>query len=165
MEPLHLLTMPTATTQDGYGVINIGPLTTTFTAPASCTTEFKIAVAPTDSPSLEYQDDCSYEPPSDCHPHGSVINSLVSSIGATPTLGVILYQSPGLFCPSGWSTAGAATKVNPTSTSTSGAFNLTNVVPTGVPAFFQPALDSFMSALDPGETAIACCPRFLSFLI
>ena len=102
-------------------------------------------------------------PPVDCNPNGSVIRSIDSSAnGANPTAGeIIVYHSPGLICPYGWTTAGSGTKVNPTSISVSGAFNVSNELPADQGLdFFEPELGVLLDALDPSETAVLCCPRF-----
>jgi hypothetical protein len=76
---------------------------------------------------------------------------------------VLPFYSPGLICPAGWTTAGAAAKLGPSSSSVSGAFTPTNnAIPTGIDGFFEPMLDVFVAALDPGETAVVCCPRFVA---
>ncbi len=156
--------MPTATSLSAYSLTNNGPLTTTFTAPASCSTAYETMLgAATDPTFIQWAAQCEWLPPADCNPSGSVIRSIVSSAeGSNPTVGmIIVYHSPGLICPSGWATVGAAAKLNPTSTSISGAFNQSDAIPTGSQfAFFEPELDVFLAALDPGETAIVCCPRF-----
>ncbi|KIM92676.1 hypothetical protein OIDMADRAFT_185076 [Oidiodendron maius Zn] len=150
--------MPTATSLSAYSLINNGPLTTTFTAPASCSTAYETFIAPASYPSLfEWEAQCGWLPPADCNPSGSAIRSIDSSAeGGNPTAGnIIVYYSPGLVCPSGWATVGAAAKLNPTSTSISGAFNLSGAIPTGGNfEFFDPYLDIFVAALDPSETAV-----------
>lgn len=161
--------MPTATSLSGYTIFNNGPLTTTFTAPASCITaaaDTAIAVA-TDPAEAEWDANCGlWLPPANCNPNGNVIRSIISSADSSnPQVGyIIVYHSPGLICPSGWSTAGSAARANPTSVNVAGAFNASIEVPSlpsGAPLeFFEPELDVFLAALDPGETAIACCPRF-----
>lgn len=161
--------MPTATSLSGLSLTNNGPLTTTFTAPASCSTAaFETVLGEAAYPSfILWAAQCQWLPPADCNPSGSAIRSIISAAeGANPTAGMIMvYHSPGLVCPSGWATVGAAAKLNPTSTSISGAFNQSNVIPTDSQAigdavgFWEPALDIFMAALDPGETAVVCCPR------
>lgn len=156
--------MPTATSISGYSLTNNGPLTTTFTAPLSCSTPFDILLGYATEPThFQWQAQCDFMPPADCNPSGSAIRSIVSSAGGSnPTADMILvYHSPGLVCPSGWSTVGAAAKLNPTSTSISGAFNQSDTIPTGSNlGSFEPELDVFLAALDYGETAIVCCPRF-----
>jgi len=119
-----------------------------------------IALA-TDPAILQWNVQCPWLPPVDCNPSGSAVRSIISSVaGAGPSAGMLVaYNSPGLICPSGWATIGAAAKPNPTSTSISGAFNQSDAIPTGSNiAFFEPQLDVFLAALDPGETAILCCP-------
>lgn len=159
--------MPTATSLSGLSLLNIGPLTTTFTAPASCSTAYRTLIAPITDPALfQWNVHCPWLPPVDCNPSGSLVQSLVSSAGgANPSAGMFIpYNSPGLICPSGWATVGAAAKPNPTSISISGAFNQSDAIPTGSGVtFFEPQLDVFLAALDPGETAILCCPRFAPY--
>lgn len=142
--------------------MNIGPATTTFTEPASCATAYRTMIAPVAEPALLlWNVHCPWVPPADCNPSGSIVQSIISSAaGTNPTAGLfVVYQSPGLVCPSGQATVGSAEKPNPTSISVSGAFNLSVAVPAGADvAFFEPQLDAFLAALDPGETAILCCP-------
>jgi hypothetical protein len=155
--------MPTATSLSGSSLFNNGPLTTTFTAPVACSTAYETMIgAATDPALLLGAAQCGWLPPADCNPSGSVIQSIVSSAeGSNPTAGmIIVYHSPGLVCPSGWATVGAAAKLNPTSTSISGAFNQSGAIPTDSSFGFEPELDIFVAALDPGETAVVCCPRF-----
>jgi hypothetical protein len=155
--------MPTVTSLSGYSLTNLGPLTTTFTAPASCSTAYDIDVASIGL-NLGWVADCSYMVPDDCYPYGSAIDPINSAIqkGNPAADNVIGYQSPGLICPSGWTTAGVATKLNPTSTITSGTgFNTSGWIDPKFPEFFPQYLDVLLDALDPNETAIACCPRLL----
>jgi hypothetical protein len=77
---------------------------------------------------------------------------------------IIVYHSPGLVCPSDWATVGAAAKLSPTSTSISGAFNLSVAIPAGSNLGFEPEMDVMLAALEPGETAVLCCPRFAFFV-
>lgn len=93
------------------------------------------------------------------------MDSLISSAGGlNPTDGLfIVYQSPGLICPAGQTTAGAAEKVNPTSTSISGAWDSSGPLPTSDRPAFPRQLDVFLAALDAGETAILCCPRYAMY--
>lgn len=161
--------MPTATSISGSSLTNNGPLTTTFTAPASCSTAYQIMIGATSNPDFfQWAAQCEWLPPADCNPSGSVIQSIYSSAeGSNPTAGmIIVYHSPGLVCPSGWATAGAAAKLNLTSTSISGVFNQSDAIPTGSQfGFFEPELDVFLAALDLGETAVVCCPRFAPLIL
>lgn len=159
--------MPTATSLSGWALLNVGPATTTFTEPASCATAYRTMIAPTSDPSFPlWNVQCPWAPPADCNPSGSIVQSLISSAaGTNPSAGYfVVFQSPGLICPSGQATVGAAERLNPTSISISGAFNLSDAIPTGsYVEFFEPPLAAFLAALDPGETAILCCPRFAPF--
>ncbi|KAL2059921.1 hypothetical protein VTL71DRAFT_10076 [Oculimacula yallundae] len=157
--------MPTATSLSGYDLLNIGPATTTFTAPASCATAYRTMVAREDFPQNPlYNVHCPWQPPADCNPSGSVVQSLISSARVAEATDhdatfFIPYQSPGIFCPSGQTTAGVAEKLNPTSYKVSGVFNMTfDTDESWNYPVFQPYLDVFVSALEPGETAILCCP-------
>lgn len=158
--------MPTATSLSGYSLSNIGPLTTTFSAPASCSTNYiglGVASIPTE---IVWMITCPFVPPADCNPTGSVIQSIFTiGEGGNPTAGnILVYHSPGLVCPAGWETVGAAAKPNPTSTSISGAFNLSTAFPAGGGgSFFVPAADVLIEVLEPGETAVLCCPRFVLY--
>jgi hypothetical protein len=141
--------MPTATAFSGYSLSNNGPLTTTFTAPASCTTAFVMVGFATNPAYVQWDAQCDWLPPADCNPSGSAIRSIISAENNIPTAAdVIVYHSPGLICPSGWEIVGSAAKPNPTSTSISGAFNQSAAV-----------LNVFLAVLDPGETAVLCRPR------
>jgi len=155
--------MPTATSLAGYSLLNNGPLTTAFTAPASCSTAYQTMIGlATDPADIEWPASCDFVPPADCNPNGAVIQSIESAAqGPNPLSGnIIVYHSPGLVCPSGWETVGAAARLSPASTSVSGAFNFSTALPTGNAAFAEllPALDVILAALDVGETAALCCP-------
>lgn len=73
---------------------------------------------------------------------------------------IIVYHSPGLVCPSSWSTVGSATKVNPTSRSIPGAYNQSITIPRNSYLGFEPGLEAFLAALDPREIAAVCYRRF-----
>lgn len=160
--------MPTATSVSGVILINGGPLTTTFTAPASCSTAYETMVGDNTAPyALQFGSECDWVPKPECDPNRDLVESLGQAIltGSPNQDSNVVYNSPGVVCPAGWSTAGQVIKVNPTSTIASGAFNFSDSVPTAEPFFgyFQPVLDVLQAALDPGETAAVCCPRFVPF--
>ena len=161
--------MPTSTF-NGVALENIGPLTTTYTAPSSCSTVVdNTAVAFVDFPGEAY-----------AYPRCDVDKnewfrwpSLENCVPSAKALEVIdmpndthiRYHSPGLYCPASWTTGGVAVKQDSKSFSASGAFS---------PDFIDPWADAtstldapranpwpnqFASALNVGETAILCCPR------
>ncbi|CAK7201144.1 hypothetical protein SEUCBS139899_003846 [Sporothrix eucalyptigena] len=158
--------MPTATTLSGFTLSNVGPLTTTFTAPASCLTDYVVLGVATVPTAIEWYVTCGYLPPTDCSPDGAVVQSIVKDGEHDPEAGrTLLYNSPGIQCPAGWETVGQAAKYTSggtTSTSTSGAFNVSDILPSRTAEIFNiPGAALLVEALEVGETAALCCP--LSF--
>jgi len=142
---------------------NFGPATTTFTAPTSCLTaypETRIGRASDIAAWADWtwQDECLWDRPvvTDCRETALAQQSLQAFItegrARVSDVYTIIYQSPGVACPSGYLTVGGAEKVE-TSTKYSGAFNVS-----------ESAFDMLISALDPGESAVLCCPRFVQLL-
>ena len=107
--------MPSVTSLSQYTLQNLGPLTTTFTAPESCATlEPPVALARTKQPSLPYwMQECNEVDDSlaACLPSGRAYFDIFKndSEAARPP-SVIAYFSPGLHCPESWTTAGVAVK-------------------------------------------------------
>ncbi|KAG7130136.1 hypothetical protein HYQ45_010935 [Verticillium longisporum] len=155
-------------------LINVGPLTTTFTAPESCaTSDFGLrGAAPSGLPAWPWAvvGECRNETgPSDneCLPLGEKRDELWTwlsdAAGPTPTAEArlpIFYNSPGYHCPSGWETAGVAAALNG-SASVTGAF-APAFTEFGEPEGAMPPgnflANQITSALEPRETAIICCP-------
>lgn len=158
--------MPTTTSYRDYSLINFGPLTTTFAPPASCfsgTTGVQIVFS-SDLEGNAFQTNCGRDAVilGDCFPSGPAQDAVRTSQFPNPDPQVMAYFSPGLFCPSGWTTAGAATKTGDGAPNTSGAFSLIPV-PTNVGpdfAVFEPNMQVLV--LDAGETAVLCCPRYVA---
>lgn len=154
--------MPSITTTNGYTFNNWGPLTTTFTAPASCATatgNFLIGLNRT-APFWEFAVQCSTLGYSDCIPTGTA-----SQITLDPnpnTLYQQAYYSPGLYCPSGWATFGVAERNTDNSLTSSGVLSLSKTVaePSFVPQWENP-LTLLMDLLDLNETLVMCCPRYV----
>jgi hypothetical protein len=156
--------MPTATSAFGYQITNYGPLTTAFVAAPSCATESNfLQLAPSGSPDgFAYSNGCDFTKNTfgQCYPSGATLDShrarLTTAVGFTE----IGYYSPGIMCPAGWNTVGVAVKAQDGVLSTSGVFSPAHPVPTSIDGpFFNPPLNIFMGAIDPGETAVLCCPR------
>jgi hypothetical protein len=153
--------MPSITTTDGFTFTNWGPLTTTFTAPASCATatgNYMIGVNKT-VPVWHYQVQCSTLPDYDCIPTGTV--SPPTTVNENPAAAETrAYFSPGLYCPSGWATRGLAVRDADKGLSSSGVLSSssTDAWPTFIPQFENPAT-VLMSLLDPSETLVLCCPE------
>lgn len=175
--------MPT-TALDGFDYLNAGPLTTTFTAPASCTG--RMGLIPRDTifetiNAFRVDESCTGPAPglSDCWPSGSVVDQDFS----TRWPPAVYYHSPASLCPAGWTTVGsvvknedghlatswdfgtqssrfvsyreaARTRTYSTTTSTTNAVMLFN----HDPWIYWHA--RWAAALSPGETGIACCPRY-----
>lgn len=161
-----------------YTLVNLGPLTTTFTAPESCTTT-PIGYGHKESQWLGpfWMADCEQATFSDCMPSGSAMDEQARSAWPTtaaPRYMPITYHSPGNVCPSGWATVGSVEKDAAGNATTSWDFD------PGVTSWFEqtPAVYTarrsdtettliygtpfhvmWADALEPEETGIACCPR------
>ncbi|KAK7217781.1 hypothetical protein V2G26_005784 [Clonostachys chloroleuca] len=149
----------------GYTLTNLGPLTTTFTAPSSCATNsdnlvwysrFDSTVTGIGRDRYLGQETCrDGVTRGACAPSGEAIDKLVS---ASPSSSNIWYHSPGIACPSGWTTAGTLKGgAEPTG---SGIFNQEAITPWGnessYQAIFLPQL--FANALGNDEAMAMCCP-------
>ena len=87
--------MPTSSFSS-FSLSNLGPLTTTFTAPSSCATQSNVMLAYTELPFAPYwASSCPnmYGTSGDCHPSGTVYDEIVSSYAAETT-GVITTDMP-----------------------------------------------------------------------
>lgn len=158
--------MPSVTTIDGYTFNNWGPVTTTFTPPASCATStayIEIGLIRSDTPYFMYDQQCSTIGYWDCIPSGTESKAAItaSTVGSNPKDAFqAVYFSPGLYCPSGWATVGIAASEGST-LSASGI--LSTASPTyypDIPEFENPAT-LILDLLDPSETVVMCCPRFV----
>lgn len=123
---LNPANMPSITSISHFTLTNLGPLTTTWTAPQSCATKTNIVyLAQTLAPANAwYSPDCLIHPPGDCYPGGaSQIDDIYKAFESVIVAGPIPYYSPGLHCPDTWTTAGIAVKDgNGTLVSSSGLF-------------------------------------------
>ncbi|KAH8673529.1 hypothetical protein BX600DRAFT_207053 [Xylariales sp. PMI_506] len=157
--------MPTATEYFGYDVINNGPLTTTFTAPTSCSTLSTgspyVAMAANTTEIVAQLSCGTLQSLGDCHPSGSQLDSLRAAFATSPPQqGFIDYFSPGIACPAGWTTVGVAATVGGT-LSVSGFFteNAYTALPSGIEYEALPFQSIFLKILGPSETLAFCCPR------
>lgn len=159
--------MPSITTSDGFTFNNWGPVTTTFTPPASCATatnNMRIGLKNTDF-FWPYADQCSTVGYYNCIPTGTV--QVTTTMDPNPQHVMDLsYFSPGLNCPAGFNTVGLASRGSDSSLSASGLFATT--APTAAPepgetnmAQWQDPMSLFLGLLDAGETAFACCPTYV----
>lgn len=164
--------MPTVTQVSNHSVVNIGPLTTTSTAPASCTRGLMgvaLSIYPFLGPRGVAMESCltSRRSSSDCWPSGSALdedwtsNSRGMDHGAFP----IHYYSPASICPSGWATVGSVVRDGDDQVTSTWEFE--PVATSWYKQAFGPQGGGFYAgphhvwaqALDRGETGIACCPR------
>ncbi|KAJ5729257.1 uncharacterized protein N7483_003765 [Penicillium malachiteum] len=159
--------MPSVSVLSQMTFSNLGPLTTTFTAPSSCSTLGRTGIGLTDFPTGIFWDtNCSIDPsnpePSwSCFPEGSAPSPTATQVSANDYLQVS-YFSPGLYCPSGWKTVGAAVR-DGDSISSNGAFNYyTTPIPTSIPGAFPDEANLLMQVLADGETAALCCPSSMT---
>lgn len=153
--------MPTSSVLSEFTFSNLGPLTTTWTAPASCATsvgDVRIGVAQRPGQYL-YDASCQTKEYS-CVPTGtSAYPALATNLNPT-NLFQEAYFSPGLYCPSGWTTAGLASRKGTASVTWSGLFSPSGAIPTSVAvSIFNDPANVLMQLLDPSETAMICCPR------
>ncbi|KAH7198929.1 uncharacterized protein B0J16DRAFT_315218 [Fusarium flagelliforme] len=108
--------MVTSTEFFGYEFYNLGPLTSTFTAPASCATvnTEQVHFVNKSAPYLYHtgQVNCDHWTQGGCRPSGVDIDSIISDIRLTTTdPGLSLfYHSPGIACPDSWDTVGVMAK-------------------------------------------------------
>ncbi|KAL6918641.1 hypothetical protein FSST1_010136 [Fusarium sambucinum] len=153
--------MPTATEFFGITAYNLGPLTTTYTAPSSCSTNLKhpIFVNATSPHDLLAWPSCSWAIFGDCIPSGKALES-----GGQQTSvfyqGTSSFFSPGIACPAGWKTVGLIAHTE------SGKFSASGVLATpapkldyitGLPDSIY-ATDYWKNILDESETLAYCCP-------
>ena len=152
----------TAPTLSGHTFNNLGPLTTTFAAPASCATLTNNVLyrSGTLGGAHFVSPDCNIKTSTlgDCIPSGQQRDDQLEKY-AGPTLSAVAngrfnYFSPGIACPSDWTTAGVATKDSAGSLTSSGIF--TPLVPFFAPDLYPPNI--FIEAMAPDQTAVLCCP-------
>lgn len=155
----------------GATLTNLGPVVTPFTPAPSCTdmTQVMVAIQTSESLLLIGSPDCGPPPPqAGCRPYGSEWDELYNGTESQLQF-TLAYNSPGLACPTGWTTAG--TIVGPSGwASADGAF-------TKLPHFpyeqndddeddspfgnFVMPIDQYVRALEPSETMAWCCPRYV----
>lgn len=141
---------------------NVGPLTTTFTPPPSCTSSPLIAYADPSTSAWYHYVSCQFSIPG-CTPSGT--SGLSSTASENFAVATIPYYSPGYICPSGWKTVGTAVH-QPGDTDSSWTPSVTGAFQTAadwtnahVDEHYLAPPYALANGLEPGETAIGCCPR------
>ncbi|KAI9170585.1 hypothetical protein HJFPF1_00053 [Paramyrothecium foliicola] len=150
--------MPSSTALYNIDFVNLGPLTTTYTAPAACATSNNIAMARLGSPGFpRLFEKCDLPTYGDCVPNGRELDEDEAERYETHGQGrAIYYHQPASICPDAWTTAGVAAKGSDGKVSSSGIY----VPPSDLTELpgSNPTPNIFMEALNPGETAVVCCP-------
>lgn len=150
-----------STSLSGWSLTNVGPLTTTFTPPPSCSNPNQIMYATQATPEIFFMSNCDANW-GGCLPSTSGQESTTSEAPINASL--LGYRSPGIVCPSGWKTVGVAARgPDDASPTLSGAFeSLASAVATNTGYGGDPLYQLVLaSALDKGETAVECCPRLV----
>ncbi|KAM0275832.1 hypothetical protein ACHAQH_007377 [Verticillium albo-atrum] len=163
--------MPSVSSLSQYTFINVGPLTTTWTPPASCTngptSKYLAPVYQSDTPLYGGSCDAEHDEFFDCVPQGEEIGSMWETWSSSPATfaNPLPYHSPATICPSGWTTAGAATKSSNGDIEASGhftqaetQFDALSTSDASPPLPTNPRANVFLEALAPGETIALCCP-------
>ncbi|CAJ0544213.1 Ff.00g035040.m01.CDS01 [Fusarium sp. VM40] len=150
--------MPTATEFFGFTALNYGPLTTTYTAPASCATKinYPLIVNATSPYPIVALPVCTAEPYGDCLPS---YKELESSDLQTSTFfqGTLAYYSPGIACPAGWETVGLLAHDEGSKFSASGVLATPAMTYSGMPRAVE-VTEFWKNILDTSETLAYCCP-------
>jgi hypothetical protein len=156
---------------------NVGPLTTTWSAPSACSTSGQWIYTGVGYPNKDglmgqILHSCSpNDSKADCYPNGDQILEINESLTEDDWRNYShnYIHSPGIHCPAAWETVGVASFKDGTFDG-NGIFSSTSFVsreyfgvgegtmlPTPTRNF---VLNALTSVLAPTETAIACCPRF-----
>lgn len=157
----------TVTEFAGYTRANYGPLTTTFTPDPSCATaaadELLIVKGNDVNKGVGFPK-CinSVKNLASCYPSGSKVSSMFSE-----SLWGLGYFSPGVACPSGWSTAGVMARATGAKGEKLDGWNGTgslsgdDVWTKGDNEWLQgvPMLEIYRQMMTPEETMAVCCPR------
>jgi len=161
--------MPTATEFFGITAHNLGPLTTTFTAPSSCETsindDFIMFVNATSPYAVRGQVKCSTVTYGDCFPSGEKLQSFLDQTSSSTFYQQTLtYFSPGIACPAGWKTVGALAHAESGKMSASGALAQAPLEEDEKWERFVWPTDGWKNILDKSETLAYCCPRYVHHL-
>ncbi|KAJ4007651.1 hypothetical protein NW752_010318 [Fusarium irregulare] len=149
--------MPTATEFLGYQFTNLGPLTTTYSPPPSCTTATTdgIEFAKADTPTFVFGwESCSITTMGKCHPSGSQHDKIKGQAVKTGGMAVFDYFSPGLVCPHGWTTAGKLAYGDGSTITREGIFTTDDATP----SYPFKGDEVWLNVLASDETLAICCP-------
>ncbi|KAI1011850.1 hypothetical protein LB503_004340 [Fusarium chuoi] len=150
--------MPTSTEFFGVTPYNLGPLTTTFSAPSACATgnDHHVIVNGSKPDEVWGHPTCGFKDRGSCLPSGKSYDSL-ASVTTPLNRAWNFYYSPGIACPSGWTTAGTMIKEGESSLSVSGVFSSTLQASSTGAIDLEPA-DWWAEIMNVSETIAYCCP-------
>lgn len=157
--------MPTSTEFFGVTAYNLGPLTTTFSAPSACATgtDHHVIVNASEPEMVWGYPTCGFQDRGSCMPSGKSYDSL-RSVTIPLNRAWYHYYSPGIACPSGWTTAGTMIKEGESSLSVSGVFSSRIQASTTGAVQLEPA-DFWAEIMNVSETIAYCCPRYVGTYI
>ncbi|KAL3471325.1 hypothetical protein BJX99DRAFT_263344 [Aspergillus californicus] len=156
--------MPTATTTNGWTLANLGPAPTSITATPSCTPD-NFGIASTLFPDYPvWSDRCiwSNSTSADCWPQPT--DSALSAEIMTNRY-ILPFHSPGVECASGWKSVGAIEHPSNGPVTSLGSFTMNPFLEEYYNEDFTipyPLQEAIGVLLDPGETAVACCPSSMT---
>ncbi|KAF5626098.1 hypothetical protein F52700_8814 [Fusarium sp. NRRL 52700] len=146
--------------QEFFGVTayNLGPLTTTFSAPSACATgnDHHVIVNGSEPEEVWGYPTCGFKDRDSCLPSGKSYDSL-RSITTPLNRAWNFYFSPGIACPSGWTTAGTMVKEEESSVSVSGVFS-SGLQASSTGAIQLGPADWWGKIMNVSETIAYCCP-------
>lgn len=153
--------MPLTTEYFGCTITNLGPLTTTYTAPTECATateniHFVNAKTPFVPAAWGYPS-CVPGDYGKCIPSGDAYDKLAKEHASTLQQDFLPYYSPGLVCPKGWTTAGEYAKDK--GPPTEGMMLTTRPSNTITQPLLLALTKIWTTVLEDSETLVFCCPR------
>ena len=157
--------MPTSTEFFGVTAYNLGPLTTTFSAPSACATgnDHHVIVNGSKPDEVWGHPTCGFKDRGSCLPSGKSYDSL-ASVTTPLNRAWNFYYSPGIACPSGWTTAGTMIKEGESSVSVSGVFSSRLQASITGAIELEPA-DWWAEIMNVSETIAYCCPRCVETIL
>ncbi|KAF4445618.1 hypothetical protein F53441_10682 [Fusarium austroafricanum] len=152
--------MVTVTEYFGHTVVNYGPLTTTYTPPASCTTVTTdhIYYAKANATAVDAVigvPTCEPDLIGKCLPSGDAYDKGLSRWAKQGGQNNLGYFSPGVVCPKGWTTVGTLAHGD-----TTGSANKSGIFTQDLGPLYHNLSPErlWLGILEPSETLALCCP-------
>jgi hypothetical protein len=149
--------MPSSAALYNHDFVNLGPIDAGWAQPESCASAGRIGMAAKSTIGFPYLfETCDVPAYGECIPNGDKLDADYAERHNTFGLAnAIYYHQPAASeCPQGWEQAGIAAKDKEGKVSSSGIYAPTVTKPPKS----NPTPNIFIEALNPGETAIVCCP-------